>query len=164
MNRRQLVVAIAAQTGVDVKVVDQAVRGFTDVVTAVTAKGESITITGFAKFAKVERAARLGRNPQTGEAVKIKASKKARITPLKAFKEAVLKPTLAPKLERGVWPPAPAAKKAASTAKKGASTAKATPAKKAGATTAKAAPAKKAAATTAKKKAPARRAPAAKKA
>jgi DNA-binding protein HU-beta len=157
VNRRQLVVAIAAQTGMDVKVVDQAVRGFTDVVTAVAAKGESITITGFAKFAKVDRAARLGRNPQTGEAVKIKASKKAKITPLKAFKEAVLKPTLAPKLERGVWPPAPPA------AKKAASTAKAAPAKKA-ASTAKAAPAKKAAATTAKKKAPAGRAPAAKKA
>ncbi len=142
MNRRQLVVAIAAQTDMDVKVVDQAVRGFTDVVTAVAAKGESITITGFAKFAKVDRAARLGRNPQTGEAVKIKASKKARITPLKAFKEAVLKPTLAPKLERGVWPPAPAAKKAASAPRKApankAPAKKATPAR---ATSAEATPA-----------------------
>jgi hypothetical protein len=60
-----------------------------------------------------ERAARTGRNPQTGEAIKIKASKKARITPLKGFKDAVLTPSQAPKLAKGVWPPAPAAKKTA---------------------------------------------------
>jgi hypothetical protein len=44
--------------------------------------------------------------------VKIKASKKARITALKAYKDALLTPTLAPKLVKGVWPPVPAAKKA----------------------------------------------------
>ena len=47
-------------------------------------------ISGFAKFARVDRAARMGRNPQTGEAIRIKASRKARVTPLKAFKDAVL--------------------------------------------------------------------------
>ena len=113
MNRRELVQAVAAQTGMDTKQVDQVLRGFTDVVTAVVSKGEPVGITGFAKFSKVERAARTGRNPQTGEAIKIKASKKARITPLKGFKDAVLTPSTAPKLAKGVWPPAPAAKKAA---------------------------------------------------
>jgi DNA-binding protein HU-beta len=106
MNRRELVNAIAAQTGMAAKEVDVVVKGFTDVVTAVVAKGEPISITGFAKFAKVERAARMGRNPQTGEPVRIKASKRARITPLKAFKDSVLTPSQAPKLNRGVWPPA----------------------------------------------------------
>jgi DNA-binding protein HU-beta len=106
MNRRELVQAIAAQTEMDAKQVDATLRGFTDVVTAVVAKGEPVNISGFAKFAKVERAARMGRNPQTGEPVKIKASKKARITPLKAFKDAVMTPTQAPKLGKGVWPPA----------------------------------------------------------
>ena len=48
----------------------------------------------------------MGRNPATGEAIKIKASKKARITPLKGFKDAVMTPTQAPKLNKGVWPPA----------------------------------------------------------
>jgi len=76
------------------------------VVTAVVAKGEPVAITGFAKFAKVERAARMGRNPATGEAIKIKASKKARITPLKGFKDAVMTPSQAPKLNKGVFPPA----------------------------------------------------------
>ena len=110
MNRRDLVKAIAAQTEVDAKTVDAVVKGFTDVVTAVVAKGEPVAITGFAKFVKVDRPARMGRNPQTQQPVRIKASKKARITPLKGFKDAVVKTSLAPKLERGVWPPAPPAK------------------------------------------------------
>ena len=116
MNRRELVQAVAAHTGQEPKQVDAVLRGFTDVVTAVVSKGEPVGISGFAKFSKVERAARTGRNPQTGEAIKIKASKKARITPLKAFKDAVLTPSQAPKLAKGVWPPAPAAKKTATKA------------------------------------------------
>jgi DNA-binding protein HU-beta len=115
LNRRELVNAVAAQAELYAKQVDAVLRSFTDVVTAVVAKGEPVAISGFAKFAKVERAARMGRNPATGEPVKIKASKKARITPLKAFKDAVMAPSQAPKLAKGVWPPAPkpAAKKAA---------------------------------------------------
>jgi DNA-binding protein HU-beta len=125
LNRRELVNAVAAQAELDAKQVDAVLRSFTDVVTAVVSKGEPVAISGFCKFSKVERAARMGRNPATGEPVKIKASKKARITPLKAFKDAVMRPSQAPKLGKGVWPPAP----------------KAAPAKKA---PAKKAPAKKA--------------------
>ena len=102
MNRRDLVRAVAAQTGQEVKDIDSAVKGFTDVVTAAVAKGEPVAISGFAKFAKVERAARWGRNPATGEQIRIKASKRARITALKSFKDAVLNPGQAPKLGRGV--------------------------------------------------------------
>src|SRR5205085_5356548 len=109
MNKRELVNAIAAHTDMDKKQVDAVVQGFTDVVTAVVSKGEPVAITGFAKFSKRETKARMGRNPATGEAIQIKASKKARITPLKGFKDAVLNPTQAPKLAKGVWPPAPAA-------------------------------------------------------
>jgi DNA-binding protein HU-beta len=106
MNRRELVKAIAAQTETDAKTVDAVLKGFTDVTTAVVSKGEPVAITGFCKFSKVERPARMGRNPATGEAIKIKASKKARITPLKGFKDAVMTPSQAPKLSKGVWPPA----------------------------------------------------------
>ena len=161
MNRRDLVQAVATQTGVERREVDTVLKGFTDVVTVVVSKGEPVSISGFAKFVKVDRPARMGRNPQTQQPVRIKASKKARITPLKGFKDAVVKTSLAPKLERGVWPPAPAAKKAPAkktTAKK--TTAKKTAAKK---TTAKS-PARK---TTAKKttaKRPAAKRPATKKA
>ena len=166
VNRRDLVLAVSTQTGVERRQVDSVLLGFTQVVTAVVSKGEPVSISGFAKFVKVDRPARMGRNPQTQEPVRIKASKKARITPLKGFKDAVVKTSLAPKLDRGVWPPAPAAAKK-STAKK--STAKkSTGAAKAGArkSTARKSTAKK---STAKKsttkrattrKAPARKAPA----
>jgi DNA-binding protein HU-beta len=171
VNRRDLVQAVSTQSGVERKDVDSVLKGFTDVVTAVVSKGEAVSISGFAKFVKVDRPARMGRNPQTQQPVRIKASKKARITPLKGFKDAVVKTTLAPKLERGVWPPAPPAKKAAAkkttatkrTATK--ATAKKAPAKKAAAkktaakkTTARKTIAKKTTATkTTAKKAPARK-------
>lgn len=128
MNKRELVNAVAAHTGVDKKQVDAVLSGFTDVVSAVVSKGEPVAISGFCKFSKVERPARMGRNPATGEAIKIKASKKARITPLKGFKDSVMTPSQAPKLASGVWPPAAPAKKAP--AKKAAAKKKA-PAKKA---------------------------------
>jgi DNA-binding protein HU-beta len=140
MNRRELVNAVAAHTGQNSKDVDAVLAGFTDVVTAVAAKGEPVVLSGFAKFVRRDSPARMGRNPATGEAIKIKASKKARITPLKGFKDAVMNPSQAPKLASGVWPPAPKAAAAKKAAPK------------------KTAPAKKAA--PAKKKAPAKKAPA----
>jgi DNA-binding protein HU-beta len=141
LNRSQLVKAVAAQTGQDAKTVDTTLKGVTDVIMGVAAKGEPVAISGFAKFARVESKARIGRNPATGAPVKIPARKRARITPLKGFKDALLTPASAPKLARGVWPPEAAPAKAA---------AKKAPAKKA---PAKKAPAKKAVA----KKAPAKR-------
>ena len=127
MNRRDLVQAVSTQTGVERKQVDTVMQGFTTVVTAVVAKGEPVSISGFAKFVKVDRPARMGRNPQTQQPVRIKASKRARITPLKGFKDAVVKTSLAPRLEKGVWPPAPAAAKKAAAKK---TTAKGTTARK----------------------------------
>ena len=154
MNRRELVKAVAAQTELDAKAVDATLKGLTDVITAVNSKGEPVAISGFAKFARVDRAARMGRNPATGAPVKIKASKKVRITALKGYKDAVMAPSTAPKLNKGVWPPAPAAAPAKKATATRATAAKA-PAKKA---PAKAAPAKRVAT-----KAPAKRATAAKK-
>src|SRR5688572_17814085 len=137
MNRRELIAAIAAHTYPEPKTADAVLRGFTDVVSTTVAKGDPVVITGFAKFAKIQTKARMGRNPATGEAIKIKASKKARITPLKGFKDAVMSPSTAPKLAKGVWPPEAAPAKKAP--------AKKAPAKKATArkTTAKKAPARK---------------------
>jgi len=162
VNRRDLVNAVANHTGRERKEVDEVLKGFTEVVTAVVAKGEPVAISGFAKFVKVDRPARMGRNPQTGEPVRIKASKKARITALKAFKDAVMAPSTAPKLTKGTWPPAPAPAKPA----KKASTSKSRPAAKK--TVAKKPAAKKATAsksaatrkTTATRKSAAKRAPA----
>lgn len=166
MNRRDLVNAVANHTGRERKEVDEVLKGFTDVVTAVVSKGEPVAISGFAKFVKVDRPARMGRNPQTGQPVKIKASKKARITALKAFKDAVMSPSTAPKLAKGTWPPAPAPAKPAKKAAKPA--AKKTTAKPAAKPAAKKATPKKATAsksaatrkTTATRKSAAKRAPA----
>jgi DNA-binding protein HU-beta len=171
MNRRELVRAVAAHTSQDVKQVESVLSGVTDVITAVVSKGEAVTVQGFAKFAKVERAARIGRNPRTGEQIRIKASKRVRLSPMKAFKDTVMAPASAPKLERGVWPTSPellarqaADRKATTpapvrTPRVAAAAAKA-PAKKAPA--AAKAPAKKAPVKAVVKKAPVKKAPAVK--
>jgi len=151
VNRRELVTAVAAHSGTDPKVVDGVLRGFTDVVLATVTKGDPVVISGFAKFAKIQTKARMGRNPATGAAIRIKASKKARITPLKGFKDTVLGATPAPKLTK----PAPAKAAAKAPAKK-APAAKA-PARKASAAKA---PAKATAAKAPARKAPAKKAPA----
>ncbi len=151
MNKRELARAVAVQSDVELKTVVSVLEGFTDVVTAVVSKGEPVAITGFAKFVKVDRPARMGRNPATGETIRIKASKKARITPVKAFKDAVLAPAKAPKLTKGAFPTSDDAVKAAG--KTAAAPAKA-PAKKVAA--ARKAPARK----TPARKTVARRAPA----
>ena len=149
MNRRELVAELAERLEIDKRSADTGLQAFVDIVTDTVASGEVVAISGFAKFARVERAARMGRNPQTGEAIRIKASRRVRVTPLKAFKDAVLtgkrpaKKAVAKKT---------AAKKAAPAKKAVAK--KAAPAKKAVAK--KAAPAKKAVA----KKTVARKAPA----
>lgn len=128
--------ALAERTDTDRRSADETLTALVEIITETVATGEPVAISGFAKFARVDRAARMGRNPQTGEAIRIKASRRVRITALKAFKDAAIS---------GKAP----AKKA--TAKR--APAKKAPAKKAAA---KKAPAKKAAA----KRAPAKRAPA----
>jgi DNA-binding protein HU-beta len=104
MNKRELAKAVAVQSDVELKTVSTVLESFQEVVTSVVSKGVPVAISGFAKFVKVDRPARMGRNPATGEAIHIKASKKARITPVKAFKDAVMAPARAPKLKRGAWP------------------------------------------------------------
>lgn len=146
MNRKELVGAVATHTGMDAREVDKALKGMTEVIEAVAAKGEQVTISGFAKFARVDRPARMARNPATGAPVKVKASKKAKITPLKGFKDAVMSASAAPKLAKGVWPPAAKAP------------AKAAPAKKASAASASKTAATKASAATSPNKRPATKA------
>jgi DNA-binding protein HU-beta len=116
LNRRELINAVASHVDAEAKDVDKVLSGFTDVVTSTVARGEQVAISGFAKFAKVERAARMGRNPATGEPIHIKASKKARITPLKAFKDAVMGGAAGAKkvsVKRAAPKKGPATKKAA---------------------------------------------------
>ena len=90
MNRRELVAELAERLEIDKRTADAGLQAFVDIVTDTVSSGEVVAISGFAKFARVDRAARMGRNPQTGEAIRIKASRRVRVTPLKAFKDAVL--------------------------------------------------------------------------
>jgi len=72
------------------KQVEKIVEDLVATITATVAAGEIVSIPGFAKFYRRESKARIGRNPATGEAIKIPAKKAAKIVPLKAFKDAVL--------------------------------------------------------------------------
>ena len=143
MNRSELARAYAERIEATPRQAREAIDELVDLITEIVAKGEDVAISGFAKFRRVDRAARMGRNPATGEPVKIKAKRVAKITPLKAFKDAVVSGTGPAK--KTVAKKAPARK---APAKKTA--AKKAPAKKA---PARKAPAKKTAArkTTAKK-------------
>lgn len=92
MNKRDLIAALHEELGDEwtKQDVTEALEAFQSVVTTTIKKGEPVTITGFCKFSRVDRKARMGRNPATGESIKIKAKKSVRITPLKALKDAVL--------------------------------------------------------------------------
>ncbi|HVL03950.1 MAG TPA: HU family DNA-binding protein [Acidimicrobiales bacterium] len=89
MNRSELVDAVSQRSGVESRDVDATLKGLFEVVAGVVAKGdEKITLPGFISFEQVDRAARTGRNPQTGESIDVPASKAVKIsagTKLKAI-------------------------------------------------------------------------------
>lgn len=89
MNKSELVAAIAEQAGLSKKDAENALKAFTDVVTQELSKGGKIQLVGFGTFEVSERAARTGRNPQTGEEMQIAASKAPRFKAGKALKDAV---------------------------------------------------------------------------
>jgi DNA-binding protein HU-beta len=133
MKKRDLINAVSIHADVDKKTAARVVEGTIDVILANVAKGEIVNLSGFAKFFKKHRPARIGRNPATGEQIKIKAKTVAKITPLKGFKDIALGVASAPKIVTVRKPAAPvkAAKKPA--AKKASKPSKAKkPAKKAG--------------------------------
>jgi DNA-binding protein HU-beta len=102
---------------------------FTDLITSTVATGEDVAISGFAKFRRIDRPARMARNPATGEQVRVAAKRVARITPLKAFKDAVLSGKKAP-AKKAPAKKAPAKKTAAKKAPAKKTAAKKAPAKK----------------------------------
>ena len=140
MNKADLIDAVSAQLNASKKDVSDVVETLLHEVKRSIARGEKVALSGFGVFERQSRAARTGRNPRTGEAVKIKATKLPKFRPGAEFKAIV----------SGVKGAGSAAPKKAA--------AKKAPAKKAAAkkAPAKKAPAKKAAA----KKAPAKKAPA----
>src|SRR5271163_2145238 len=146
VNKAELIDVLTEKLGSDRRHATAAVENFVDTVVRAVQKGESVTITGFGVFEQRRRAARVARNPRTGETVKVKPTSVPAFRPGAQFKAVVSGaqrlPSEGPAVKRGV---------VASAAKK--TTAKKAPAKKA---PAKKAPAKKAPV----KKAPVKKAPA----
>jgi DNA-binding protein HU-beta len=89
MNKSELVGAIAAKTELSKKDAEKALKAFIDVVTEELAAGGKIQLVGFGTYEVSQRAARTGRNPQSGKEMKIPASKAPRFKAGKALKDAV---------------------------------------------------------------------------
>ena len=89
MNKTELIAAIAEKTELSKKDAEKALKAFTDVVAAELKKGEKIQLVGFGTFEVSERAAREGRNPQTGKSMKIAACKAPKFKAGKALKDAI---------------------------------------------------------------------------
>jgi DNA-binding protein HU-beta len=89
MNKSELVDAIARESGLTKTDAARSLDAFVTTVSKTLKKGDDVAITGFGKFSVAKRAARTGRNPQTGEAVKIKASKTPKFSAGATLKEAV---------------------------------------------------------------------------
>ena len=159
MNRSELIDEIASRTGIEKKQAEAALSAVVDAVVSTANAGERLSIFGFGTFTPAHRPARTGRNPRTGDPVRVAARNVIKFKPATALHDA-----LNTRGRKTAKKAAPAAKKTAAkktTAKKAAAPAKKTaaknsaPAKK---TAAKKAPAKAATKKTTAKKAPAKKA------
>jgi len=92
VNKSELIDAIAASADIPKAVAGRALDAVTDTVTAALKAGDSVVLVGFGTFAVKERAARTGRNPQTGEALEIAAAKLPGFKAGKGLKDAVNPP------------------------------------------------------------------------
>ena len=89
MNKTELIAAMAEKSDLSKKNSEAALKAFVEVVTDALKKDDKVQIVGFGTFEVAKRAAREGRNPQTGKAMKIKASKSPKFKAGKALKDAL---------------------------------------------------------------------------
>ena len=89
MNKTELIAAIAEKAELSKKDSEKALKAFIETDTAELKAGEKIQLVGFGTFEVSERAARTGKNPQTGKTIKIKASKAPKFKAGKALKDEV---------------------------------------------------------------------------
>ena len=92
MTKAELVDGIVVKTGIMKKDVEAVVGAFTEVVKETLAKGDDVTLVGFGTFSVTDRAARTGKNPQTGKAIQIAAKKAPKFKAGKGLKDAVEAP------------------------------------------------------------------------
>ena len=89
MTKAELVGFMAKKAGIAKGKAEASLNAFIDAVSGTLKKGNKIALTGFGTFSVSNRKARMGRNPQTGAAIKIKATKVPKFTAGKSLKEAV---------------------------------------------------------------------------
>ena len=89
MNKTELIEAIAKESKLSKKDAEAALSAYTTVVTKALKKGDKVTLVGFGTYEVRKRAARTGKNPQTGETIKIAAAKIPAFKPGKGLKDAV---------------------------------------------------------------------------
>ena len=89
MNKNELISAVASKTGMTQSQAGQALDATLDAITGALKNGKDVRLLGFGNFSVSHRAARMGRNPQTGAPVQIKAANVARFKAGKALKEAL---------------------------------------------------------------------------
>ncbi len=89
MNKSELIEHIANQADISKAAATRALEAFLGGVTKSLKKGDSVTLVGFGTFAVTKRAARTGRNPRTGAAIKLKAAKVPKFRAGKALKDAL---------------------------------------------------------------------------
>ncbi len=89
MNKAELIDQIAKDAGITKTQANDALDAFTSGVVGALKKGDTVTLVGFGTFSVSQRAARSGRNPQTGETIKIKAAKVPKFKAGKDFKDTI---------------------------------------------------------------------------
>ena len=89
MNKKELVDQVSESTGYHKREIKEVLEGITENIAESLAKGEKVQLVGFGTFEVSERAAREGRNPQTGKKIKIAARKVPKFRPGKALKDKV---------------------------------------------------------------------------
>lgn len=89
MNKTQLIEHIADEADISKAAAQRALDAITGAITTTLKKGGTVALVGFGSFGVSKRAARKGRNPQTGETIKIAARKVARFSPGKGLKDAL---------------------------------------------------------------------------
>jgi len=89
MNKAELIEALATKTGASKAAAGQSIDALVEIITTAVAKGDDVALVGFGTFKSAKRAARTGRNPQTGAALKIAAATVPKFAAGAAFKAAV---------------------------------------------------------------------------
>jgi DNA-binding protein HU-beta len=89
MNKQDLVILISEKTGISKEAAGKAQKAVIEAISSTLEKGDSVSLIGFGSFKVIDRAAREGRNPSTGEKMQIPASKAVKFTPSKVLKERI---------------------------------------------------------------------------